>query len=199
MSRRPRQNGTASRRLILARALESTARAGPQAATIGALADALGMSKSGVFAHFGSKDALDLAVIEASADRFAQAVVVPAGAAPRGVARVAAMVEGWLGEAEAASPALIVLVSARPGASAAVRQRLRTWRDGWVASLAGEVAEAQQSGELGRTADPSLAAFEIEALLSAAARGAGDGGGAVAIAAARRAIENRLEQLAAER
>ena len=182
----------------MARALTLTATGGAQTATIGALADGLGMSKSGVFALFGSKHALELAVVEAAAERFGRAVVVPAQTAPRGVARLAALVEGWLGEAEAASPALAVLAPPRAGASPDVRDRLRTWRGGWRAALAAEVAEARRAGELGPGADGPQAAFEIDALLAAAARDAGDGD-PTAGRAARRAIEIRLQLLAAER
>lgn len=196
IQRQSRQHGAASRRSILARAIEMTAASGPQAATIGALATRLGMSKSGVFAHFGSKEALDVAVIEASAERFAQAVQAPAESAPPGVARLAALVEGWLGEIQVASPALAVLLPDRPGAPPAARERRRQWRLDWRAALTAEIAGARQSGELGPTTDAALATFEIEALLMAAAN-AIDGPPA-AITAARRAIENRLQLLAAE-
>jgi len=174
-----------------------TASGGPAAATIGTLADALGMSKSGVFALFGSKEVLDLAVVEAAAEQFARAVVSPANAAPRGVARLAALVEGWLGEVEAGSPAPAVLEPGRPGAPPPMRDRLGAWRETWRGILAAEVIEARRAGELSPGADAVQAAFEMEALLAAAAR---DGVAGVSSAgAARRAVEIRLQQLAAER
>lgn len=175
-----------------------TASGGAPAATIGALADGLSMSKSGVFALFGSKDALDVAVVEAAAEGFTRAVVAPAETAPRGVARLAALVEGWLGEVEAASPTLAVLASPRPGAAPDVRDHLRAWRDQWRATLAAEVDEARRAGELGVGADGAQAAFEIDALLALAARDVRDGHPSAA-RAARRAIEIRLQLLAAER
>lgn len=182
---------------MVARALELTAEGGPSAATIGTLAEALGMSKSGVFALFGSKEALDLAVVEAATERFARAVLSPAEAAPRGVARLAALVEGWLGEVEAASPALAVLEPGRPGAPAAMRERLHAWRAAWRAAIAAEVSDARRTGELTSGTDAAQTAFEIDALLAAASR---DGAGGVPSAGvARRAIEIRLQQLAAER
>jgi len=197
MAGKPRRNGTSTRKLVVARALALTANGGPYAATIGTLAEALEMSKSGVFALFGSKDALDLAVVDAAEERFARAVVSPADAAPRGVARLAAFVEGWLDEVEAASPALAVLEPGRPGAPPPMRERLRAWRDAWRATLAAEVTEARRTGELSPGTNAAQAAFEIDALLAAAAR---DGAAGVpAAGAARRAIEIRLRQLAAER
>lgn len=196
MTRAQRQNGSQTRRRVVTRALSLTANSGAQAATIGALATGLGMSKSGVFALFGSKEALDLAVVEAAADHFARAVAAPAEAAPRGVARLAALVEGWLGEAEAASPALGVLAPTRPGAPPELRDRLRAWSDEWRAALATELAAARRDGELGPATDAAQAAFEIDALLAAAARDASAGDPA-ACHAARRAIEIRLQMLAA--
>lgn len=190
-------NGESTRRLVIARALTLTAAGGAQAATIGALADGLGMSKSGVFALFGSKEALDLAVVDAAVERFTRAVVVPAETAPRGVARLAALVEGWLGEAEAGSPALATLAPPRPGALPDVRDRLQAWRDGWRMTLTSETAEARRAGELGPGADAVQAAFEIDALLALAARDAASDPSVGR--AARRGIEIRLQLLAAER
>lgn len=192
-----RQNGAASRRLVLTRALELAAVGGLQAATIGTLADALGMSKSGVFALFGSKDALDAAVVDAAAGLFTRGVAAPAGAAPPGVARLAARVEGWLDASAAASPALAVLGLDPRALSAPARERLLAWRAEWRQTLGADVAEARRNGELAPATDAAQVAFEIEALLDAAARDAVGAGAAAR--AARRGIEIRLQQLAAER
>ena len=70
--------GAATRELILDRALEITHAKGLDALTIGTLAEAAGMSKSGVFAHFGSREELQLSVLEAAAQIFTQEVFVPA-------------------------------------------------------------------------------------------------------------------------
>lgn len=196
MQRSTRQNGATSRRLVLTRALDLAATGGLAAASIGALADTLGMSKSGVFALFGSKDALDAAVVEAAVAQFTRTVVAPADAAPPGVARLAARVEGWLAAVAAGSPALAVLGLDVRGASGPARDRLRAWRAGWRDTLAEDVTMARRGGELAAATDAAQAAFEIEALLDAAARGAA-GDGDAAAGAARRAIEIRLQQLAA--
>lgn len=198
MEAKARSSGEASRRAILARALALSAEVGPEGLTIGMLASALGMSKSGVFAPFGSKEALDIAVVDAAADEFTRAVTAPAHAAPAGVARLAALVEGWLAEAEAGSPTLVVLGLSRPGAAAPVRERLGAWRGLWQSTLAAEVTEARAARELAAGTDAGQTAFEIEALLAAAAH-AVETGRSGAVAAARRAIEIRLQQLAAGR
>jgi AcrR family transcriptional regulator len=174
MSRQPRQDGATSRRLVITRALDLAAAGGLQAATIGTLADTLGMSKSGVFALFGSKDALDAAVIDAAASHFERAVVAPAEAAPPGVARLAARVEGWLDAVAAGHTALAVLGLDPRGLSGAARDRLRAWRAGWRQTLRADIAEARRGGELATATDAAQAGF-----------------------AARRAIEIRLQQLAA--
>lgn len=197
MAKTFRQNGAASRRLVLTRALDLAAAGGLQAATIGSLADALGMSKSGVFALFGSKDALDAAVVDTAASLFGRAVVSPAEAAPPGVARLAARVEGWLAAVAAASAPLAVLGFDPRGLSAPARDRLRAWRGEWRQTLAADVDHARRMGELGPATSAAQVAFEIEALLDAAARDAAAPGAAPL--AARRAIEIRLQQLAAER
>ena len=72
---------------------------------------------------------------------------------------------------------------------------MRAWRAGWRQTLAADVADARRSGELAPATDAAQVAFEIEALLDAAAREAA--GGDTAARAARRAIEIRLQQLAA--
>lgn len=85
--------GEETRVAILDRAAALASVEGIEALSIGVLADAMGMSKSGVFAHFRSKDALDLAVLEHVRDKFTDRVVSPAFKAKRGVARVEALVE----------------------------------------------------------------------------------------------------------
>lgn len=92
---RPRK-GDATRAAIVDAAIASARRDGLEALTIGALADALSMSKSGVFAHFGSREELLLAVLNEYAARFVGEVLRPAVAAPRGLPRLQALLENWL-------------------------------------------------------------------------------------------------------
>lgn len=175
-----------------------TAANGRSAASVGGIAARLGLSKSGVFALFGSKDALDLAVIDAARASFARDVETAAESAPRGVARLSALVEGWLSEAGAQTPPLAVLRQCEPGPSRPAQAAAQAWHRAWRQRLQGEVAAAVALGELAAATDPVQAAFEIDALLVAAAHGAATGERS-AIAAGRRGVENRLRQLAAER
>ena len=88
--------GGRTREAILTAGVALACRTGLGGLTIGSLATEVGMSKSGMFAHFGSKEALQLAVVEAAAREFATDVVIPALHAPRGEPRVLALVEGWI-------------------------------------------------------------------------------------------------------
>jgi AcrR family transcriptional regulator len=88
--------GEETRKAVLEQAVETAARSGLAGLTIGSLALQTGMSKSGLFAHFKSKEALQLRVLECARDKFADEVVRPAVAAPRGEKRIRALFENWL-------------------------------------------------------------------------------------------------------
>ncbi len=88
--------GEETRHAILSRAFELANVVGVSGLSIGRLAEATGLSKSGLFAHFGSKDALEVAVVEEASRQFVQDVMVPALREPRGEPRVRAMFEHWL-------------------------------------------------------------------------------------------------------
>ncbi len=191
-----RANGVRSRQAILDRALDMAATAGLHAATIGALSAALGMSKSGVFAHFGSKESLDLAAIDTAAERFARGVLAPAGTAPPGIARVAALCEGFLAFVTPApgDPARLPPGHAAFGVSPPplARARLAAWRAAWRDALSASVAEAIARGEMAAASDPAQAVFELCALLDAAAHGMRDEPPAVVVTRTRHAIDRAL-------
>jgi AcrR family transcriptional regulator len=88
--------GERTRAAILDAALAQASEGGFESLTIGALAERAGLSKSGLFAHFGSREELQLAAIEAAAGRFTQAVFLPALKARRGLPRLRALFDGWL-------------------------------------------------------------------------------------------------------
>ena len=87
--------GAATRDAIIERAYEIARFSGVEGLSIGPLAQAVGMSKSGVFAHFGSREDLQLAVIESAATRFGEAVLIPALKEPRGLPRLRAVMHHW--------------------------------------------------------------------------------------------------------
>src|SRR5688572_18817950 len=90
------RKGEATRQHILDHALSLASRVGLEGISIGALADALHLSKSGLFAHFQSKEGLHLQLLEYAAARFVDVVVRPSLTAPRGEPRVRAIIENWM-------------------------------------------------------------------------------------------------------
>ncbi len=87
--------GAATRDLILDHAYAIASKKGVEGISIGDLAQSVGMSKSGVFAHFGSREELQLAVLDLAGLRFGEAVLIPALRQPRGLKRLRAIVAGW--------------------------------------------------------------------------------------------------------
>jgi AcrR family transcriptional regulator len=186
-----RAPGVASRAAILSRGLRLAAHGGLARASIGALASGLGMSKSAVFAHFGSKPRLDVAIVEAAVARFERQVVGAAAAAPPGVARIVALSEAWLAQAAVHDEALDVLAASCPQALAAQRDAVIGWRRSWRALLREQTSAAVTAGEIDTAAPPELLAFALDAVLQAALRDV-DGGDATAPDRARYAIEHLL-------
>jgi AcrR family transcriptional regulator len=163
--------GAATREVIVSRALEIAAERGLDALTIGMLAEATGMSKSGVFAHFGSREDLQLAVLDGAAREFTEQVFVPALRERRGLPRLRAILERWMTRTLAdgirrACPigAAAVEFDDRPGP---VRERVL----GYVLHLRREVARAVrmavEHGDLVAGTDADQLAFELHALMTA--------------------------------
>jgi AcrR family transcriptional regulator len=93
---RRQAKGLRTREAILARAVDIASAEGLEGLTVGSLAEQLGMSKSGLFAHFGSKEELQLATVEMARDVFINKVTLPAIAAPRGMPRLWSLIDHWL-------------------------------------------------------------------------------------------------------
>jgi AcrR family transcriptional regulator len=134
------RKGEATRAAILERGVELATETGLDGLTIGRLATDLGLSKSGLFAHFKSKEALQIQVLDAAAERFVDEVVRPAVKKPRGEPRLAALFEQWLAWTKSNSgPGGCVFVAAaaelddRPGP---VRDRLVALQKGWLEVIA---------------------------------------------------------------
>jgi AcrR family transcriptional regulator len=90
------RKGEQTRQAILDQAARVASRLGLAGLTIGALAEQTGLSKSGLFAHFQSKETLQLEVLKHASERFIDLVIRPALAAPRGEARLRELFERWL-------------------------------------------------------------------------------------------------------
>jgi AcrR family transcriptional regulator len=127
------------------------------------------MSKSGLYAHFDSKEELQLATIETSYDVFRGAVLDPAMAATTGRERLERLTQGYLAYIEGDTFAggcffasVLSEVDTRPGA---VRDRLVAFLGEWLGVLEAAIREAQTEGSLDATEDPAQLTFEIEAAL----------------------------------
>ncbi len=134
------RKGEATRAAILDRGVQLATQIGLEGLTIGRLAADLGLSKSGLFAHFHSKEALQIQVLDAAAERFVEEVVRPAVKHPRGEPRMAALFDNWLAWTKTSSGrggCLFVAAAAelddRPGA---VRDRLVELQKGWLETVA---------------------------------------------------------------
>ncbi|MDK2126160.1 TetR/AcrR family transcriptional regulator [Parachitinimonas caeni] len=172
MIRQTLSKGEATQRVILDAGIQLAREIGVTGLTIGALADRVQMSKSGLFAHFGSKEELQLAVIKAAQERFVEQVVRPAFAEPRGLARIRALLKGWVGwgaDVEASGGCLILAAAAefddRPGI---VHDHLVREQKSWFASLARATEIAIETGELSPEVDTSQFAFELFGLVLSA-------------------------------
>ncbi|WP_024286768.1 TetR/AcrR family transcriptional regulator [Cellulomonas sp. KRMCY2] len=156
--------GDRTREAILARALDMACRVGLGGLTIGDLAAGTGLSKSGLYAHFGSKEALQLAVLDAAAQEFGDAVVVPALETPRGERRVLALLDGWLacGRLRLPGGCLFVKASAeldeQPGP---VRDRLAELHRELLRTIARVFAGGITEGQLRPDADPHQFATDL--------------------------------------
>jgi AcrR family transcriptional regulator len=199
-SRRRRSDGERSRAAILREAARLATVEGLEGLSLARLADAVGMSKSGLFAHFGSKEELQLATVEAARDIFVREVIRPAFDAHKGLARLWGLCDVWLeyvrrevfrgGCFFAAAAAEF---DGRPGA---VRDRVAAIMKEWLAVLGRSVSEAQGEGQLDPSADPAQLAFELNALEMGANWAYQLHGDRQAFGRARAAVLERLRRLA---
>jgi len=157
--------GERTRAAILDAALRIVSKSGLDGLTIGTLADATGMSKSGLFAHFGSREELLLAVLAHGQAQFTEVVFQPAMTKPRGIARLKAMFINWLDWTESAElPGGCPMIGGasefddRPGP---VRDMLAGGQRTWIETLKRSVRQAIEEGELPADTDPEQIAFEM--------------------------------------
>jgi len=166
-SLRPRK-GELTRAAIVDAALAIARRDGLEGLTIGELAAQMRMSKSGVFAHFGSREELQRAVLAEYASRFVAAVLAPAVRRPRGLARLQAILENWLKllAREIEQGCLMISGSTeyddRPGP---MRDGVVGIIRGWTAELLRAIEDARATGELRADTDAGQLAFEIYGLM----------------------------------
>ncbi|MGW5053342.1 TetR/AcrR family transcriptional regulator [Actinokineospora sp. NPDC004072] len=161
--------GEATRQAVLGRAAEVASRVGLAGLTIGSLAAGTGMSKSGLFAHFQSKESLQAQVLAHAREQFVDQVVRPALAAPRGEARVRALFERWLALGrDGGSACLFVSASAeyddQPGP---IRDQLVRDHLDFADSVAQMFRTGISEGEFRADADPVQFAHDLHGVMLA--------------------------------
>jgi AcrR family transcriptional regulator len=160
--------GARTRGSILRVAVNLASVEGLEGLSIGRLADELNMSKSGLFAHFGSKEELQLATVEMAREIFVEHVIRPALTKPPGMPRLWALCQNWLEHVETRVfeggcffTAASFEFDSRPGS---VRERIVQAMRKWLLTLSRAVEEAQKAGHLQDSVDPRKFAFEIYSL-----------------------------------
>ena len=162
--------GQQTKQVILDAALALASQIGLEGLSIGAIAEVTQMSKSGVFAHFGSREELQISVIREYYARFADEVFYPAMQQPRGLARVKSLVANWMQRVALEIQSGCIFISGavefddRPGP---VRDALASSVLAWHAALYRAVVQAKQEGHLLPSADEEQMAFEIHGLILA--------------------------------
>jgi len=169
VTRKRRSDGERSRNAILYEAAQLATVEGLGGLSIARLADAVGMSKSGLFAHFGSKEELQLATIETASAIFADDVITPALAAPPGIARLRALAARFLDHVERQVfpggcffASVATEMDTHPGP---VRDKAIEVVYEWTGHLVAAALEAQAAGEIDAAEEAEQLAFEIDAFL----------------------------------
>jgi AcrR family transcriptional regulator len=192
--------GARTRESILHVAVNLASLEGLQGLSIGRLADALKMSKSGLFAHFGSKEELQLATVEMARQIFVEHIIRPALAQPEGMPRLWALCDGWLGHVEKrvfAGGCFFTAASFEfDSRSGPVRDRIADAMRTWLDILSKAVDRAQKCGHLKSGVNPEQFAFEMYSLAIGSYWGHGLFGDRKAFSNARSMILARLEALA---
>jgi AcrR family transcriptional regulator len=166
----PPRKGEMTRAAIVEAALQAASRDGLEGLTIGTLADSMHMSKSGVFAHFGSREELQLAVLKAYVQRFVDEVLRPSVAKPRGLPRLESILERWVSFlAREMTRGCIMIAGAVeyddvPGP---LRDEMVAIIAGWKLELIKAIRQAVSEGHLKRDVDAQQLVFEVYGLMLA--------------------------------
>jgi AcrR family transcriptional regulator len=162
--------GEKTKAVIVDAALSLATQIGLEGLSIGALAEVTGMSKSGVFAHFGSREELQISVVREYHTRFEAEVFYPAMASRRGLPRLHALFANWMKRTSVEIDSGCIYISGavefddRPGP---VRDEIASSVKTWLAAMDRAVRQAQELGQLQEDADPTQILFEIHGLILA--------------------------------
>jgi AcrR family transcriptional regulator len=164
------QKGQQTKAAIVDAALGLATQIGLEGLSIGALAEVTQMSKSGVFAHFGSREELQISVVREYHNRFEQEVFYPAMSEPRGLPRLRAMFANWMKRTSVEIDSGCIYISGavefddRPGP---VRDALAWSVQTWHEAMKRAIAIAKEEGHLDRSTDEDQMLFEIHGLILA--------------------------------
>ena len=155
--------GQQTRDNVMAHAVQIATREGLEALTIGRVAETAGIAKASLLGHYGSKEQLQLATLDAGAQRFIDTIVLPASQFPAGIQRLKRTLDRWLAQIiEVDGGCLFASVTAefdsRPGP---VRTRVRELVAAWQSALAAQVVEARQLKHLSAKVDPEQLVFAL--------------------------------------
>jgi AcrR family transcriptional regulator len=164
------QKGQQTKAAIVDAALGLATQIGLEGLSIGALAEVTQMSKSGVFAHFGSREELQISVVREYFSRFEEEVFYPALKAERGLPRVRALFANWMKRVAVEIQSGCIFISGavefddRPGP---VRDALASSVRTWLAAMFRAVVQAKEAGQLAPDTDEHQMSFEIHGLILA--------------------------------
>jgi AcrR family transcriptional regulator len=164
------RKGELTRAAILDVALDLASREGLEGLTIGLLADKMNMSKSGVFAHFGSREDLQLEVVKLYHHRFEQEVFFPSVREPRGIRRLESMFERWLKRVSVEIASGCIYISGAveyDDREGAIREELVSMVRAWQGALLRGALQSIESGDLKPGTDAQQLVFEIYGLVLA--------------------------------
>lgn len=162
------RKGEQTRQAILDCAVDLASSHGLEGLTIGALAERMHMSKSGVFAHCGSREELQIAVLREYERRFIDEILKPVVAEARGLTRLRAIMDRWINRMAAEALSGCIMISGaveyddRPGP---VRDELVRMVLSWRGELSKCIAQCKQTGEMAAQLDEATVVFELSGLM----------------------------------
>lgn len=162
--------GQQTKAAIVDAALGLATQIGLEGLSIGAVAELMKMSKSGVFAHFGSREELQISVVREYHERFEQEVFFPALQEPRGLPRLRRMFANWMQRTSIEIDSGCIYISGAvefDDRSGPVHDALSESVQVWLAAMLRTIVQAQQEGQLDAQADPGQLLFEIHGLILA--------------------------------
>lgn len=162
--------GQQTKATIVEAALNLATQVGLEGLSIGALAELTGMSKSGVFAHFGSREELQISVVREYHERFESEVFFPALQAARGVARLRALFDNWMKRTSIELDSGCIYISGAvefDDRTGPVRDALTESVQIWHAAMRRTIVQCRERGELRADVDENQLLFEIHGLILA--------------------------------